>query len=313
MAKNGEEWLMARKLGLAGRIIFALVIFGGGAWSYLSLDGAGAGLTVFVICALLGFLLLCKKTVDLTPKGFNPKAVTWSPVTPEGLKAAAEALVRHTPVKVRRLPAWAVILVTAALLAAVTALLYRVDRHLCTVAQVLCFYILTLNTGGVKDWCPDAFLLPAAQQDALLSLRDRYKGRMVFSSQIACDNAYSIPVNVKTTIKPRECPEGFYGIQAQTNEVMFSPYTYFVIVAKDDLGLKKAFKALKESEMEDPFALALLKSRRYKKEAKTQDGVDCIIITLESGVRDDYTTSVCDVLNMAEGAIGLTEELLRLL
>ncbi|MBO4548936.1 MAG: hypothetical protein J5758_06950, partial [Abditibacteriota bacterium] len=249
MAKNAEEWLMAGRLGLAGRIILSMAVFAGGAWGYLSLDGSGGGLTLFVICALLGFLLLCKKTVDMEPKGFDRRDVTWSPVTPEGLKAAAEALMRHTPVRVRKLPGWAVILATAALLFAVTALLYRTDRHLCTVAQVLCFYVLTLNTGGVKDWCPSSFLLPAAQQDALLSLRDRYKGRMVFTAQIACDNAYSIPVNVKTSIKPKDCPEGFYGIQAQTSEVLDCPYTYFVIVAKADLGLKKAFKALKESEL----------------------------------------------------------------
>ncbi|MBP5273481.1 MAG: hypothetical protein ILO36_00900 [Abditibacteriota bacterium] len=309
MAKTDKkgEWKMFGGLPLALRTVLALGCWASGAAVFVS-GKTQAGACIFAALAFFGLLLLCKRRLSAKPEDFSEKDKEWSRTTPEGLEAAVETVARHEAVKYKKLPFWAASLICAALLGIVTALLSSADPRLCIAVQALCFYVLPLSSGGVEDWCPKRLITVAPQQLAALSLKDRYRDRATFTPQIACDKRYSVPLDAKLSIGLKGAPEGFYGITVQTTIAnAIYPFTYCVIAAKKELGMDKAFAALDMEHSSDPFIRALSDKRRcrYKTECKTETDVTVILILLKS--KDEYETSLSDVMNMTESAIAVAE------
>ncbi len=311
--KPQSEWLVWGGMPLAARMAVAILLYSAGASLYLYSGHAARG-AAFIALAFVGYLFLCRRSVDLRPRDFrqDPKNLEWSRTNAGGLKAAAETIRSHSALKANKVPAWIVILSCAVLFVLVTAAFSGRDREMCFVLQILCFYLLPLATGSVRDWCPSDFLLVAPQQLAVMSLGERYSERASFSAQVGCDKKYSIPISAKSSVRLKGAPEGFYGIQVQTTltdvQGIKHPFTYCVIAAKPETGLKAAYEKFLKKPTDNPVVKAVMTSKRYKTEMKTEGDVCCILTTLAS----DYETSVADALNITEGAINLAELLLGL-
>ncbi len=91
----------------------------------------------------------------------------------------------------------------------------------------------------------------------------------------------SVPVDCKLMIKFRDSDKNFMGIQVQTtlNSVQGTkyPYTYCVLIAKPEFGIREKIKQFIETPPPGGFSVGLFGDSNAKKEAKFARYRGCVI------------------------------------
>ena len=260
---------------------------------------------IFILAAVL---LLWMRNYSTKPKDVGLGATQWQMVSEDMYKKAKgkldEVSKRPKPINV------------AFIIPVILIVMYVLSSELETVSVVyfLVFALLLvlipiLGTGKITYWAPDGLQYSMDQMSDLLV---EFNDKVVIEYYLEMDPSYHIPLNSRLSLKLKDAPEGFIGIQVQTsaNDVngRLFPYTYCVLLAKKEFGLEEKLEQIKKT---DKYSEIFGSRNKYVVDITDNEDVSVVVVRKKTG-KTEYSTSKPEVSNTVGKAILLSENIIAL-
>lgn len=301
---NQKIFLILNGIPIKLRYIIVLVVLALG----ISFQTLTSNFILAWIFILIAVLLLWMRNFSTKPNGVGLGVTQWQMVS-EDLYKKAEGKLNEVSKRPKPINVAIIIPGILFLMYALSSVLETVNVIYFLVFALLLVLVPMLGTGKITYWAPDGLQYSMNQMSDLLV---EFNDKVVVEYYLEMDPTYHIPLNSRLSLKLKDAPEGFIGIQVQTsandvNGTLF-PYTYCVLLAKKEFGLEEKLEQIKKT---DKYSEIFGSRNKYVVDINDNEEVSVVVVRKKTG-KTEYSTSKPEVSDTVRKAILLSENIITL-